>query len=188
MSDRISAAAMVHLENELGPELAQVIFDPVNVPKVRELAQELVRVAMLTTNHLRAVVSAAWKKLFGHMKVWNNNFNEVNFPLEPKEELREVIQHQFEDTDTGHKRLEWAESQGLELAGIRATGLYLQAHPELQMNNPVIGGGQWRDGRGIVCVPVFFRDGGEPDVGLGRLGNEFSPDCVWLFSRKLAGN
>ena len=49
MSDRISGAAMVHLENELGSELAQVIFDPANLPKVRELAQQMLKDALPTT-------------------------------------------------------------------------------------------------------------------------------------------
>ena len=51
MNDRISGAAMVHLEKELGPELAKAIFDPANLPKVREFAQKLVG-----RNHCRRLV------------------------------------------------------------------------------------------------------------------------------------
>jgi len=49
MSNRISGAAMVHLENELGPDLARVIFDPANFPKVREFAQKMFKGASFTT-------------------------------------------------------------------------------------------------------------------------------------------
>jgi hypothetical protein len=40
---------MVHLENELGPELARALFDPANIAKVREFVQMLVRDALPTT-------------------------------------------------------------------------------------------------------------------------------------------
>ncbi|MFH1292460.1 MAG: hypothetical protein ABIH87_04685 [bacterium] len=41
MSDRISEAAMVHLEEELGPELARIAFDPSNTSLMREVVQKI---------------------------------------------------------------------------------------------------------------------------------------------------
>lgn len=42
MSKRISAAAMVHLENELGPELARELFNPSNVGEVRDCLERII--------------------------------------------------------------------------------------------------------------------------------------------------
>ncbi len=132
-------------------------------------------------------VVSEWSKLFGHMRIWDSNFNEDNFPLEPEAELREVITQEFEGMATGYERLAWGESQGLELSLPCATGLYLKARPQLQLEHPVIGGGRWAGGDGDVCVPIFSRCDGQPDVGLGRLVFDFGPGCVWLFSRKSSG-
>ena len=136
-----------------------------------------------TSAQLQAVVSD-WQKLFGHLKVWDFNFSEEHFPLEPKNKVKEVIEKRFDDTATGYDRLRWAESQGLELAGSRATGLYLKTRSQLQMKRPVVGGGQWRVEGGGECVLVFIQYDGRPHVNLEWLGRDFTPDYVWLFSRK----
>lgn len=126
-----------------------------------------------------------WQKIFGHLQVLDSNFNESHYPLEPEDQLREVVEKRFRDTATGYARLQWAESQGLVQARPRATGLYLQAHPELQLTSPVVSGGRWRCGDSDGCVPVFSRDDvGRPSVSLHWLDRVFRPHCVWLFSRK----
>src|SRR3989339_520831 len=121
-----------------------------------------------------------WQKLFGHMRVYDSNFNEEHFPLEPEDKVRPVIRKQFSDTATGYDRLRWAESQGLELALSRATGLELKADPQLLMTQRVVGGGQWRHRGGHEYVPVFLRFDGKPVVGLDWLDFDFVPSYVWL--------
>lgn len=130
-----------------------------------------------------AKVVSRWQELFGHLRILDSNFNESHFPLESEDKLRPVIRKQFSDTATGHERLRWAESQGLELALPRATGLELQADQQLQMQF-VVGGGQWQYRHGLEFVPVFCRYDVKPGVHLGWLGHDFYPRCVWLFSRK----
>jgi len=118
------------------------------------------------------------------MKLGSPNFNEEHFPLEPVDKIKLVIEKRFENTTTGYDRIRWAESQGLELAIARATGLRLKANPNLQMEDWAVGGGQWQDRDGVGCVPVFSQRGGQPFVSLFGLDYDFGPLCVWLFSRK----
>jgi hypothetical protein len=124
-----------------------------------------------------------WRKLFGHQHVWDPNFNEEHFPLEP-EDHRAVIVKTFLDTATGRDRLRWAETQGMEPALVRATGLYLNANPELQMEQQVTGGGVWQDENGREWMPVFSRGDKRPVVSLSGLDYAFGPSHVWLFQKK----
>lgn len=150
----------------------------------------------------RPVNSLDWLKLFGHIKprgylsgADNENFNESRFPLEPEDQLCDVIGHEFLDMDKRkNDQVFWAHNHGMSLALPRATGLCLMANPCLVTEQRrVIGGGLWhRDPPNNYSsgVPVFFYTRGQLCVSVesfmhevGRLSN-FLPSDIWLFSRK----
>jgi len=149
----------------------------------------------------RPANSPDWQKLFGHIER-ASIFNESNFPLEPNDQLREVMAHEFPDMDRYKEdQTKWAHNHGMELALPRATGLCLMANPGLVTDHRrVISVGAWAqrepalhnpyDSHDSYAMSVFFRKNGQlhvefkgHQVYIDRTST-FLPSDVWLFSRK----
>jgi hypothetical protein len=123
-----------------------------------------------------------WQQLYSGIWIMDDDFNEAHAPLESEDELAPVFEKRFEGRATGYKRLEQIEADGQFLAKPRATGLYLQAHPDrYHFDQPMLGGGLLGI-RGYLRIPLFHVLDHEPSVELVRLDHEFGSGFIWLVS------
>lgn len=136
-----------------------------------------------TPVQLQATVTE-WQKLFGHLRMWDSNFKESNFPLvDDGDEAEEVC---LNKVLTGHQALEEFATLKREAASLGAQGRYIKAHPTAQKERPLLGvGAQWQD-VDDVWFPVFFWDGGQPGVDLNALDYWFHADFHWLLRKAKA--
>lgn len=73
-----------------------------------------------------ATPKSPWQEMFARQVVWDPDFNETHFPLEPEAELRPVDHvHEFPEESNGIDALRRLDAEGFELALPRATGIYL---------------------------------------------------------------
>ena len=128
-----------------------------------------------------------WKALFGHLRVWNGNFNASNFPLEPESEaipVEDIEEYGFDEMVKGHEAVRRLQEMGFVFPGPRACGKYIKAKPTAQREHPLLGPRWRRPGRGDEGVSVFGWHDGGPDVRLDWLDDGFLPGCRWLVARK----
>lgn len=139
----------------------------------------------LILNALIGVVGSLWNQLFGHLKVWDQNFNEAHYPLEP--ETEEVVEeYGFDETIVGTEAKRRLKEMGYSLPGPRACGKYILVHPRAQFEHPLVGlGAEWQY-QNDVFVPVFVCGDSEPGVGLLWQGRRFASNGRFLVSRKPA--
>lgn len=140
--------------------------------------------AMVARNATPATLQAAvseWQKLFGHLAIWDGNFNEKNFPLvDDGDEAEEVG---LDKLVTGHQALEEFTRMKREGASLGAQGRYIKAHPKAQKEHPLLGiGARWQHG-GFVWFPIFDSDDLRPNVRLGTQGPECDARCRFLLRK-----
>ncbi|MFA5413122.1 MAG: hypothetical protein WC348_01080 [Patescibacteria group bacterium] len=120
----------------------------------------------------------------------NPDFNEANCPLEPvapDEHYWEVYEHHFDRMMTGEEAFAELEKLGYRLlGGLRRAMEFIAAHPDIQLDHPLIITARWQIQDGVWYAPVARRHGGERDLGLNCLDRDFSPNFGWLVLRKLA--
>jgi hypothetical protein len=130
-------------------------------------------------------LASDWDISFRSVWKWDQNFNEENFPPEPRGKFRRAFERRFSHAISGVEALQRAELDGQVLALPLATGRYFRARQGLRSAPPVVGCGQWEDKDGCIWVPVFRRYNWRLRVSLYRLAAEFGPEYIWLFSSKL---
>ncbi len=154
------------------------------------------QLALVDSNNMPAIkkflislcgtVGLLWNQLFGHLHVWDGKyFNEGNFPLEPDNNDL-VEEYGFVETVTGVEAAHRLTKLGFTLAGPRACGKHILAHPRAQIEHPLVGiGAQWRHpGPGRVYVLVFSCSSNLSDVSLNWQGGDFHSGHRFLVSRK----
>lgn len=118
------------------------------------------------------------------------DFNEANFPLEPvapDEAEWEVYEHHFLRTVRGRMAFRGIERLGYRYCGPRRAMEFVAAHPDLQLDHPLVVTARWQDLDGNWYAPVFYRDDDERDLRLGFLAYDFGPRYArygWLVLRK----
>ncbi|MDO8499806.1 MAG: hypothetical protein Q7S66_04050 [bacterium] len=161
-------------------DLRRVLAEPGLAKRIAE--------AIMATKTIAVAVVSDWQKLFGHLRVWDSNFKEAHYPLEPEADVAgEVEEYAFAETVTGHDAVRRLTEEGFTFPGIRRCGQYIKANPRAQFDHPLVApGAQWRrPGDDEVYMPVFNQgDGGVAVVYLDWLGGQFRPLCRWLVSRK----
>lgn len=174
-------------EGQLPAGQAQYLID--HPEKLPELLLVMVASGTVTTPAALTAVVSQWQKFFGHLRVWDPDFNEAHFPLgaDPGDEAEEGgLDHLV----SGHEAV--AEFAALQRprqgASLWAQGRYINKHPDAQKAHPLVGiGAQWQDRVGLVFFPLFHWVDGEPGVNLFSLGREFGPDCRFLLRKEQGG-
>lgn len=155
---------------------------------------------------LQAIIEGRFEAVIGNslwqticaacQQFWvNPDFTEARFPLEPvalDEADWEMGEHHFAETVTveeGLRRLTEMASKGeFRLpTGSRLAMKYIAAHPDAQLDHPVILPLRAQDSDGDWVVPFFgrrWRDDRKRSLDLCRLGNLATPGCGWLVLRK----
>ena len=145
---------------------------------------------------LVAVVIATFKSLLDacHQTGYcNPDFTESRWLLEPiatDEADWEVVEHYLTKTgtlDDGPEQLKKLAAKGeiRLLTGSRRAMEYIAAHPEAQLNHPIILPLRAQDSCGRWCLPVFCGDwdGSRRALHLLSTGLTFDSDYSWLVLR-----
>jgi len=139
-----------------------------------------------TADPARVQVVSEWLEFFGHLRIWDSDFNENNYPLgeDPSDGAEEFS---FNQVVSGHEVLAEFGCIKRQGASLWAQGRYIKAHPEAQKEHPLLGiGAQWQDRHGYVYFPIFDWDDGRPNVSLCSLDDKYDPSCRFLL-RKVEG-
>jgi len=110
-------------------------------------------------------------------------FNDDNFPLEPHlpgDDEWEVYEHRFPfavHMDLGN--FSSLERAGFRLCGPRRAMEFVAAHPELQLDHPIVVTAYYCELGGLY-MPVFSAKDGKRVLTFGAVGSDFSPRFGWL--------
>lgn len=121
-------------------------------------------------------------------------FTEKHYPLEPvapDEDKWEVVEHKFDGKMKGEDAFTELRAMGYRLCGPRRAMEFIAAHPDLQLDHPLMVTARWQDPKDGWCAPVFSR---AREVGrylyVERLdrdfGDDFRPGFSWLVLKKRA--
>jgi len=170
-------------EGQVPAEAAQYLIDhPDELPEL--LLAMLVNRTIVTQEQLQEIISD-WQKFFGHLYVWDSNFNETNFPLgvDPGDEAEEFG---FDRLVTGHEAVAEFERMGREEASLWAQGRYIKANPQAQKDHPLLGTGARWQCWGRIWFPIFLHGANGLFVDLDSLDGRFYPDDRFLLRKKVA--
>ncbi len=118
------------------------------------------------------------------------DFEEKNFPLETvadDEDEWEVHEHHFQSAICGKIAFEEFKAMGplgFRLCGVRRAIEFIAAHPDLQLDHPLIVTTLGLNRGSHRCAPVFDRGDGKRKVYLNSLTGDFGPRCGWLVLHK----
>jgi len=138
---------------------------------------------------LAALLGTVWRTLIAACRqTWvSSGFNEEHFPLEsvaPDEADWEVYEHHFDQPIEGEEAFRRLEEMGYRLCGPRRAMEFIVAHPDIQLDHPLVITARWQERGRHWSAPFFFRCGAEREVYLRHLVGVFGPDAGWLVLRK----
>ena len=186
--EKPSFDSVIALWNELNPAEKKALVNSDNRPAIKEFLKNPGKVVAIVIATFKSLLDACHQDGYR-----SSDFTEDRFPLEPvatDEADWEVVEHYLTKTgtlDDGLKQLKKLEAKGeiKLLTGSRRAMEYIAAHPEAQLDHPIILPLRARDSGGDCCLPVFSRrwGGGRRSLFLCRTGSTFGSLCSWLVLR-----
>lgn len=147
------------------------------------LRNALCQATQVGTAVVAPTTTTEWQKFFGHLRVWDSDFNETHYPLgtDPGDEAEELGLDRLVSGHEAVAELFKRLKKKREGASLWAQGRYIKAHPEAQKKHPLLGiGAQWQGRFGDVWFPVFSWYGDKPSVNLNTLDNKYDTNYRFL--------
>ena len=190
MGNKATAQAIEGLINDLNDDELLKLTDSNNRPALKEFLKNPGKV-------LVAAITATFASLLKacHQNGYcNSDFTESRWHLEPiatDEADWEVVEHYLTKTgalEDGVKQLEKLATKGeiRLLTGSRRAMEYIAAHPDAQLDHPIILPLRAQRSSGYWCLPVFGRlwGGRRRSLGLYSTDDAFDSSYSWLVLRK----
>jgi hypothetical protein len=168
----------------------QFPYGKVPAERAQHLIEHQDELATILLNALAAtvtVITATFKSLLAacHQAWVNSDITEDHFPLLDDGTKGPVEEYCFGKTITGLEAERQLKKMGYKLIGMKRGMEYIAAHPDNQLDHPIIVlGAQWQFPIGNVYVPYFCRFNGKRYLYLIWIGYEFFSHCRFLVSRE----
>ncbi len=150
----------------------------------RENLQEFLK----NPGKVMAIIIATFQSLLEacHQSWVNSDINEKNFPLVDDSTKGSVEEYCLgHDVASGKEAEKELKKLGYKLVGMKRAMEYIAAHPDNQLDHPiVVVGARWQYPDGDVYVPYFFRSVSKRNLDLDWIDDDFSSHCRFLVARE----